>query len=104
MAIGTLRDQVIYPDSADDMAQKGLSDDVLQQIMDKVWMFSVMCNGLTVSPNVSPMPFMFDIAHTHVCICLYLHTPDRNVWMHTFATHCTPHICMQYMLTCAMHI
>ena len=36
MAIGTLRDQVIYPDSADDMAQKGLSDDVLQQIMDKV--------------------------------------------------------------------
>ena len=38
MAIGTLRDQVIYPDSADDMAQKGLSDDVMQQIMDKVWM------------------------------------------------------------------
>ena len=36
MAIGTLRDQVIYPDSVDDMAQKGLSDDVLQQIMNKV--------------------------------------------------------------------
>ena len=34
MAIGTLRDQVIYPDSADDKTQKGLSDDVLQQIMD----------------------------------------------------------------------
>ena len=36
MAIGTLRDQVIYPDSVDDMAQKGLSDDVLQRIMNKV--------------------------------------------------------------------
>ena len=36
MAIGTLRDQVIYPDSVDDMAQEGLSDDVLQRIMNKV--------------------------------------------------------------------
>ena len=36
MAIGTLRDQVIYPDSVDDMAQDGLSNDVLQRIMNKV--------------------------------------------------------------------
>ena len=36
IAIWTLRDQVIYPDSADDMSRKGLSVDVLQQIMDKV--------------------------------------------------------------------
>ena len=37
MTIGTLRDQVTYPDSVDDMTQKGLSDDILQRIMDKVW-------------------------------------------------------------------
>ena len=41
MAIGTLRDQVIYPDSVDDMAQKGLSDDMLQRIMNKVHTYGI---------------------------------------------------------------
>ena len=56
MAIGTLRDQVIYPDSVDDMAQKGLSDDMLQRIMNKVHTygirfsyFSVLFNSLSGS-------------------------------------------------------
>ena len=36
MPIGTLRDQVIYPDSPGDMMSKGLGDSDLADLLDKV--------------------------------------------------------------------
>ena len=36
MPIGTLRDQVIYPDTPNDMMSKGLSDSDLADLLDKV--------------------------------------------------------------------
>lgn len=36
MTLGTLRDQVIYPDSEDDQRQKGISDEDLADFLNKV--------------------------------------------------------------------
>ena len=36
MTIGTLRDQVIYPDTTEEQARKGHSDDQLADMLDKV--------------------------------------------------------------------
>jgi len=36
MTIGTLRDQIIYPDSVGDMRRKGIKDDSLLELLDKV--------------------------------------------------------------------
>jgi ABC-type uncharacterized transport system fused permease/ATPase subunit len=36
MAIGTLRDQIIYPDAHDEMRRKGVKDDHLRDLLDKV--------------------------------------------------------------------
>lgn len=36
MTIGTLRDQIIYPDSHGDMRRKGVKDENLHDLLDKV--------------------------------------------------------------------
>ena len=36
MTIGTLRDQIIYPDSHHDMRRKGIKDENLRDLLDKV--------------------------------------------------------------------
>ena len=48
MTLGTLRDQVIYPDSLSDMKTKGWTDDDLESILDKVFLQYVITreNGI----------------------------------------------------------
>ena len=36
MTLGTLRDQVIYPDTMEDQRRKGISDDAIADYLDKV--------------------------------------------------------------------
>ena len=42
MTIGTLREQVIYPDTLDDMQQKGITDDNLKEILHTVHLYHVV--------------------------------------------------------------
>ena len=41
MALGTLRDQVTYPDSLDDQTRKGISDDALADFLSKVLQWGI---------------------------------------------------------------
>ncbi len=42
MTLGSLRDQVIYPDTVEDMKRKGFVDDDLQQILESVYLSYVV--------------------------------------------------------------
>lgn len=42
MTIGTLREQVIYPDTVDGMREKGITDDDLKKILETVHLYGVV--------------------------------------------------------------
>ena len=42
MTIGSLREQVIYPDTVEEMRSKGVTDEHLQSIMHTVHLFHVV--------------------------------------------------------------
>ena len=55
MAIGTLREQVIYPDSVADMKSKGLGDEFIKIIIEKVHtylrkLFAFFSDGVVCVP------------------------------------------------------
>ena len=44
MTIGTLRDQVIYPDTHDQQIKKGITDSDLNDIMEQVSTYANLCH------------------------------------------------------------
>ena len=100
MTLGTLRDQVIYPDERDEQLRKGFTDAELEDILDKVqlsyllereggwsavqdWM-DVLSGGekQRIAVNSPTMPFIiyfervFDVFFCHQMARLFYHKPQ----------------------------
>ena len=70
MTIGSLRDQVIYPDTVEEMKSKGFSDALLEDILERVYLRYVITRegGLFITAVNSFINFL-DLLFEDVRIC-----------------------------------
>ena len=70
MTLGTLRDQVIYPDTVDDQRRKGISDDAIADYLDKVGIdnYKLLLHGIIKFCN-RLFSLMMDVQLHKLTIC-----------------------------------